>query len=198
MAHRVFKVDASGMKADAAVGIAARRTVFKIAANGTTDGCQLTTDLMMTTSVKMYFKECITIRMPYDLVVKDCLLRIRTLMVVGITLVLLFVANKIMRQRSLRLARCVLHQRPVSLLHSLRTKHLIEACQGFARAGKQYHPANGTVQTMHNAEKYGAGLRILLFDIRFHRLGEWSVASLVALHDFTRTLRDDDDVIIFV
>ena len=186
------------MKADAAVGIAARRTVFKIAANGTTDGCQLTTDLMMTTSVEMYFKECITIRMPNDLVVKDSLLRIRTLMVVGITLVLLLVANKIMRQRSLRLARCVLHQRPVSLLNSLRTKHLIETRQGLAGAGKQYHPANGTVQTMHNAEKYGAGLRILLLNIQFHRLGERSIAGLVALHDLTCALRDDDYMIIFV
>ena len=51
---------------------------------------------------------------------------------------------------------------------------------------------------MYDAEEHGAGLRVFLLDIRFHRLGEWSVASLVALHDFTRTLRDDDNMVIFV
>ena len=198
MAHGVLKVDASGMKADAAVGIAAWRTVFKIAADGTTDGSQLTTNLMMTSGVEMYLKERVTICMPYDLVVKNSLLRIRTLMVVGITLVLLLVAHKIMRQRSLRLARRVLHQRPVSFLNGLCTEHLIKACQGLAGAGKQHHPADGTVQTMHDAEKYGAGLCILLLNIQFHRLGERSIAGLVALHDFTCALRDDDNVIIFV
>ena len=140
----------------------------------------------------------VTIGMTYDLVVEDGFLGSRTFVVVGVALVLLLVAHEIMRQGGLWLAGCILHECPVSFLNGLCTEHLIKACQGLAGAGKQHHPADGTIQTMHDAEKYGARLRVTLLNIRFHRLGERRVARLVALDDFTCALRDDDYMVIFV
>ena len=51
---------------------------------------------------------------------------------------------------------------------------------------------------MHHAEKHVARLMVLLLDIFLHRLSEWRVAGLVALHDLATLLIDDDDVIVLV
>lgn len=49
------------METDTAVGITALGTVFQIAFYRATDSRQLTTDLMVTSGLKVDFQKCITI-----------------------------------------------------------------------------------------------------------------------------------------
>jgi len=194
----MFEANAAGMQADASIGVATRCAVFQIATNWTAHGRQLAADLVVAPCVKMYLKKGETIRVTDDLVVEDGLLGIGTLVVVGVALVLLLVAQEPVCQRAFRLTRFVLHQRPVGLLHGSHTEHLVETRQCLAGSREDHYPTHRTIQAMYDAEEYGTGLGILLLDICLHRLGEWGVAGLVALHDLPCTLRDDDYVVIFV
>ena len=77
-------------------------------------------------------------------------------------------------------------------------KHLVEAGEGFAGAGKDDEAADGTVEAMDHAEEDLAGLLVFLLDVLLHDVRERAVAGLVALHDLAALLVDDDDVVVFV
>ena len=51
---------------------------------------------------------------------------------------------------------------------------------------------------MYHAEEHVAGLGIRLLDILFHGVGERFVAGLVALHNLSAALVDDDDMVVLV
>lgn len=51
---------------------------------------------------------------------------------------------------------------------------------------------------MNDTKEDSTWFGVAFLDVSFHRLGEWEVAGLISLHDFPRTLRDDDDMVIFV
>ena len=194
----MFEADATSMETYAPVRVTARSTIFQVASDGASDGSELTTNLMMPSRMQMNLKEMIALRLTNHTIIQDSFLGTRPFVVIGIALVLFLVAHEIMGERSLCLLRLVLHQRPVCLLNTTRTEHLIQPRQRLASPGEDHHAADGTIQPVHYAQKDSTRLGILLLDISLHRLGERSVAGLVALHDLTRTLRDDDDVVILV
>ena len=153
---------------------------------------------MMASRVEVNFQEVIAVGVADDAVIEHRFLRPWSFVVIGKALVLLLVAHQIVCQRCLVLSRQVLHQCPIGLLYAARTEQLIQPGQGLAGTGENHHPADRAIQAMDHPQEDGAGLGVFLLAIRFHRLGEWSVASLVALDDFPSTLRDDDDMIVFV
>lgn len=117
MRHGMFKTNATRMKTYTAIGIAAGRSVFQVAAYGTTYGGQLAAYLMMTPSVKVYFQKVVALAVGNDAIVKDSTFGTRALAVIGIGTVACLVANDVMRQCSLWLWRHVLHDSPIGFLH---------------------------------------------------------------------------------
>ena len=57
------ETNTSCMKADTAVGVAARRTILQITSNGTPHGSQLAANLMMASRMKVYLKQVVAIGM---------------------------------------------------------------------------------------------------------------------------------------
>ena len=51
---------------------------------------------------------------------------------------------------------------------------------------------------MDHTEEHFARLGVFLLDVGFHHVGQRHVARLVALHNLTARLVDDDDMVIFV
>ena len=51
---------------------------------------------------------------------------------------------------------------------------------------------------MNNTKEDVAWLGIRFLDVLFHRLAQWGIAGLVALHNLSTLFCDYDDVIIFV
>ena len=51
---------------------------------------------------------------------------------------------------------------------------------------------------MNHPKKYVPRLSILLFEIVFHNVYQWNIASLVALHNLSTVFRYDNDVVVFV
>ena len=51
---------------------------------------------------------------------------------------------------------------------------------------------------MYDSKKYLSRLRIFFLEVRLYDVAQWHVARLVALHDFTRRLVDNDYVVVFV
>ena len=141
----MFKANTTGVETDATVGVATRSAVLQIATDGAADGCQLTANLMMSACMEMNLEEMEAVRVPDNLVVEDGLLGIGTLAVIGVALVLLLVANKVMCQRCLQFFRFVLHQRPVGFLHALCAEQLIQTRQRLTGSGKNHHPTDGAV-----------------------------------------------------
>ena len=194
----VLETDAAGMQADAAIGVAARRSIFEVAANGAAYGCELASDLMVAPSVEVHLDEVVAVGMSDDLVVEHGFLGSRALVVVGERFVLLFVAHDVVRERGFRFSRRILHERPVSLVDALGAEELVEACQRFACAREDDHAADGAVQTVHHTKEHFAGFGVAFLDVCFHHVGERRVASLVALDNLAGLLRNDDNVVVFV
>ena len=64
--------------------------------------------------------------------------------------------------------------------------------------GKNDAARNGAVKPVNHTEEDVAGLGTRFLDVLFHRLHQRLVAGLVALDDFSRTLVDDDEMVVFV
>jgi hypothetical protein len=77
-------------------------------------------------------------------------------------------------------------------------KHFVETGQCFGGFGKDYEAGYGAVEAMDYAEKYVAGLLVMLFDPVFNDFAERAVAGFVALDNFAGGFVDDDDVVVFV
>ena len=51
---------------------------------------------------------------------------------------------------------------------------------------------------MHHAEKYFAGLLVLLFDILLYNIREGTIASLVSLYDLPALFIEDDNMVVLL
>ena len=60
MADRMFKHQTIGMERDATVGVGTGGSIFEVALDGTPHVSQLTTDLMVTARVEVYFQQMVT------------------------------------------------------------------------------------------------------------------------------------------
>ena len=114
----MLEADAAGMEADAAVWVTARSTIFQVASDGATYGCQLAADLVVASCVEVYFEQVVAVGVSDNAIVQHSFLGVRTLGRVGEALVFLLVAHEVVRQCDLFLVRRVLHQRPVCLLNT--------------------------------------------------------------------------------
>ena len=86
----------------------------------------------------------------------------------------------------------------VSLVHVAPPKHFVEPRERFGSACENHETTDGTIESVHGAEKDFARLVVLLFDIGFDLVGQRSIAGFVALNDFAGGLVDNDHVIVFV
>ena len=88
------EANASGKEGDAAVGIAARRTILEVALDGTADGGELTAYLMVTAREELYLVKLIVVASGQAGEAQLSLLRARDFVVVSVGLVLLLVTGE--------------------------------------------------------------------------------------------------------
>ena len=88
------EANASGKEGDAAVGIAARRTILEVALDGTADGGELTAYLMVTAREELHLEELIAVTSGQAGEAQLSLLRAGNLVVVSVGLVLLLVTGE--------------------------------------------------------------------------------------------------------
>ena len=136
--------------------------------------------------------------MTNDLVFQDGLLGIRTLLIVGITLVLFLITYEPVGERSLGLARRVFHDGPVGLVHLSLSKHLVEAGECLRGTGEDDETTDRTIQTMHHTQEHGSRLGVSLLDIVLYNIREGAIASLIALHDLPTLFVNDDNMVVLV
>ena len=216
VADGMFKLDMAGKQRDTAVWIAATGTVFKIAFDGASDGGELTANLMMTSRQKLHFQQVIAVGTAYLTIAQRGSLRLLHLMMMGIRLILLLVAGKpmlnlnewrmnhgtgasLLNSMNLRFPVSLsLHDGPIGFVDLSLGKHLVQTGKGFAGTGKDNESADRTVKAMHNAEENLPWLVVLLLDILLDCFRKRFITSLVALHDFTTPLGDDNHMVIFI
>src|SRR5574344_1471038 len=182
------KLSMTRQQRDASVGVAALRSVFQVALDWASHGCQLAAYLVMSARVKTYLKYVVCVARGYEPVVEHRLLRVFHLVIVGVALVLLLVAHYPTDERGGVSLRLVLHYGPVCLVHLAPAEHLVESRQCFRRACEHHRPAHGTVEAMYYPEEDVPRLLVLHLDIVLYNVRERSVASLVALDDLSAFL----------
>ena len=163
----------------------------------------------MTARQQLHLQQRVALRATYRAIAQHGMLRTGHLMVVGVRLVLLLVAH----QPVLQLVPLAVHDSPssvaaalgwgghdgpVGLVHLAQPEHVVQPRQRLRRAGEDHKPADRAVQPVHDAQKHGSGLLVLLLDIVLDRFRQRPVASLVTLHDLAALFRDDDDVVVFI
>ena len=198
LGNGVDELDTTGVEADAAIGVATVEAILEVTLDGTADLGKLTADLMMTACLQVHLHQMIVGEAAEQTVVEDGLLAAGTLTVVGIRLVLLFVADEPVLEGALLLRRTVLDDGPVGLVDLSVAEHLVEPLQGLAGLGEHHDAAGGTIETMHDADEGVARLVILLFQVGGNGGTQGLIAGLVALHNLANSLVDDDDMVVFV
>ena len=126
-ADRMDEMHGVAEEGDAAVGVAALGAILEVTLDGAADFGELATDLVVAPCLEIHLDEIVVVGMADDFVVEDGFLAVGHLMIVGIRLVLLLIAHEPMGQRTFRLRRHVLDNRPILLLHFTVCKHGIES-----------------------------------------------------------------------
>ncbi len=103
----MLKRESPGMEANAAVGIAAWRTILQVAFDGTAHLGELTAYLMVATGMQRDFKQEVAFRLCHDTIVEHSLLAAGHFTVVSSGCILLFVARQPMRKGAFWLGRLV-------------------------------------------------------------------------------------------
>jgi len=188
----------AAQQGDAPVGIGALGAILEVALDGAAYLGKLATYLMMTARLEVHFDKGVVVGTPDDAIVELGTFAARHFVVVGVGLVLLLIAHQPMDESSLRLFGRVLHNGPVALEHLSASKHRIEPRESLGGAGEHDKSCHRTIQTVHNTEEHVAGLGVGFLDVLLDDLAQGLVAGLVALHNFTSRLGDDDDVVVFV
>lgn len=191
------------MEADAAVGVASRRAIFEVAANGGEGGGELAADLMVAPGVQVNFHQGVAVGLSDLAIVEQGLLGTVHLFVVGVSLVLFLIFDQPMGQFCcgccaglLEVGRC--QDGMVGFVHLARAEHLVEAGERLAGACKYDNAADGAVQSVDGAQKDGAGFGVFGFDVGFYVFTQGSVSCFVPLYDFASSFVDDDDMVVFV
>ena len=188
----------AAQQGDAPVGIGALGAILEVALDGAAYFGKLAAYLVMAARLEVHLDEGVVVGMPDNTVVEFGPFAARHLVVIGIGLVLLLIAHQPMDESSLRLLGRVLHDGPVALLHLSVGKHRIEPRESLGGAGEHDESCHRTIQTVHHTEEHVAGLGVGFLDVLLDGVAQGLVAGLVALHNFTSRLGDDDDVVVFV
>ena len=198
VAHGVLKSDMPSVQRDTAVRITAPGPVLEIALDRTAHVGQLTAYLVMAARQETHAQEEVAAGSGQEPIAQPRQLGLAALTGDHIRLVLLLIAHEPVFQFTLVLLRTPLHDGEIRLGDLSQSKELIHARESLARACKDDQPAHRPVQAMRHTEVDLPRLGILLLDIGLDLVTERLVARLVALHNLTSRLGDDDDMIILV
>ena len=165
----MLKRESPGMEANAAVGIAAWRTILQVAFDGTAYLCKLTAYLMVATGMQRNFKQDVAFRLCNNTIIEHGFLAVWHFSVVGSGRVLFLVSRQPMRKRTFQLRRFVCDNGKISLPDSLVLgKHPVESRQSLACFGKEDDAADGTVQPVDHTEIDVTGLLVLVLQLSLH------------------------------
>ena len=124
--YRMNKTYIPGMQTDTSIRIGTWRTILQITFNRASHLCQLATNLMMTSGLKVDLKQEVIIRTADKLIAQNCFLTIGNLLIISIALILFFVTYQIMYQLTFRLPRAIFHNSPIGLSDLTVLEHLIQ------------------------------------------------------------------------
>lgn len=199
MANRMFYGQVARMKGDAPVGIASWGAIFQITFYGASHLGQLASYLVVPSSVETDLQEVISVAGGYELIVKYSFFGTRHLSFIGSCRIGLLLAGEPVCEGSFRFFGAILYYGPIGLAHFVVFgKHLVQARQGLACLGKQYNARNRSVQPVHYAQIYVAGLVVLVLEPVLDNIREGSVAGLVALHNLPRLFVHYYKMVVFV
>ena len=129
---------------------------------------------------------------------QDRLFGIGLFRIVCVTFVLLLIANQPVGQFALRLRRTTFDDGPIGFLDGAGPEHAVQASQSLTGLGEEDDAADGTIQSVCNANENIAGLIILLLQPDFQGFGQGLVPCLISLYDLAAAFVDCDEVIILV
>ena len=139
---------------------------------------------MMSSGMKMHFKQKIILRMTYELIIQNRLFGTFHFFIVCIRLVLLFIFNHIMYQCTFFGCRSILNYSPISFLNLTVPEHIVQAAESLTGLGKNHKPTYRSIQSVSYTYKHITGFIILLFQILFNSLRKRCVSSLITLNNF--------------
>ena len=163
------EADVSAQQRYAAIGIASRCPILQVALDGTADMRQLATYLVMPSCEQFYLDEVVTLGMIQHLIMQFSLLGVGHLLLIGVALILSFIAHDPMFEVALKGLRAICGDRPIGLVHLPFPKHLIQSREGLGCSCKNHQSRHRTIKTMYNPEKYVSRFVVLRLDIFFHR-----------------------------
>ena len=187
------------MQGDASVWVASWCTIFQIAFYGTSNFGQLTSYLVMTSCVQMYFQKVVSVSRGYQLVIQHGFLGTWYLTIIGTCRVVLLLTCQPMCECALWFLWAVLYYGPICFVYLVVLgKHFVQAWKGLARLGKKYHARYRSVQSVHHTQIYVTGFVVLLLQPVFDKIREGSVPGLIALDYLPCLFVNDYQMVVFV
>lgn len=116
----------------------------------------------------------------------------------GIGLVLSWVSEQPMYQGACWCCWHFFYQGPVGLLGFLVGKEGIESGQGLRGFCKKHYARCGPVQTVHHAQINIPGLVVSFLEIGLGDLAQGPITCLIALHNVSRALVHNNEVIVLI
>lgn len=177
-----------------------RGAVLDITDDRAAYGCQLCTDLVMSSGMEVDLQQ----RLPFGGLSHHSILQHRLLRLLRrradrVALILIPIAKEMVGQSGSGAIRTSLDKGEVDLLKVVPTaKGVIESCECLAGACEEYHPAHRSVKSVCHPEEDSTGLIVLILDIGFAGLHKWLISGTIPLHDLTGSLGDSEQVVVLV
>ena len=182
-----------GQEAYAAVRVGAFGSVLEIPFDGAAHVGQLAADLVVPAGVQFHFQQEIAVCGLDEGVFEAGLLAVFS----HIGFVLGFVSDQVVREGVAVFGRAVGGEGPVGFVDFPFPEHLVKAFQGFGGFGKQDYAAHGPVQPVGDSHEYLPGLPVPLGDEGLEGLAQGFVSRLVSLHNLSRPLVENQQVVVF-
>ena len=182
-----------GQQAYAAVGVGALGAVLEVSLDGTAHVGQLAADLVVPAGVQFHFQKEVALGG-----LDEGVLEFGLFAVLGhVRFVLGLVAYQVVYERVAVFRGPIGREGPVGLVDFSFAEHFVEALQGLGGFGKQDHTAHGPVQAVGDSHEHLTGLAVPLGDECLERFAQGFVSGLVSLHNLSRPLVENKQVVVF-